>query len=251
MLHVKLSAVFFIALFAAPVGAQDFQQRIRAALENRDYAAVSAELENLQRADKKVFEVNNYDYLLARTAERRGDFAAAMANYQTIVKRNSVLREYALWHLSQTARASGNLLLERLYLGELLATAPNSLLIPAARARTARSSFESKDFDAAIRQLSAGEPLAVITDNQSKTVAAVVPAGEPSRENQALIGESYLQSGKTNEAREVFTKLIANLPNPAQPDDFALIAAKSLDEMDSEKGAFGKTAPKLADMEHF
>ncbi|HEX8735434.1 MAG TPA: tetratricopeptide repeat protein, partial [Pyrinomonadaceae bacterium] len=252
MLHVKLSVVFFLALSVVSVGAQDFHQRIRAALENRDYAAASAELQNLQRADKKVFEVNNYDYLLARVAQRRGDFAAAMANYEAVVKRNSVLREYALWHLSQVARASGNLMLERVYLSELLTTAPSSLLIPAAQARMARSNFESKDFDAAIRQLSAaGEPLAAITDSRSKTVAAIVPAGEPSRENQVLIGQSYLQSGKTNEAREVFTKLLTNLPNPAQPDDFALIAAKSLDEMDSEKGAFGKTAPRLADLEHF
>ena len=41
------------------------------------------------------------------------------------------------------------------------------------------------------------------------------------------------------------------MPNPAQPDDFALIAARTLDELDSEKGSFGKTAPRLADLEHF
>lgn len=253
MLHAKLSAVFFVALFAVSVGAQDFQQKIRAALENRDYAAAIAELENLRRTDKKIFELNNYDYLLARTAETGGDFAAAMANYQSVVSRNSVLREYALWHLSQVARASGNLMLERLYLNELLTTAPNSLLIQAAAARMARSSFESKDFDAAIRQLSAagGQSLAAITDNKSKTILAVVPSGEPSRENLVLIGQSYLQTGKSTQAREIFTKLITNSPNPAQPDDYALIAAKTLDEMDSEKGAFGKTAPRLSDLEHF
>jgi soluble lytic murein transglycosylase len=252
MLHVKLSAIFFVSLFALTVSAQDFRQKIGAAIENLDYAAAFAELENLQRTDKKIFELNNYDYLLARTAERRGDFATAMANYQAVARRNSVLREYALWHLSQVARASGNLMLERVYLSELLTTAPNSLLIPAANARMARSYFESRDFEAVVRQLSAGgQPLAAITDSKSKTIAAVVPAGEPSRENQVLIGQSYLQNGKTTEAREIFTKLIANLPNPAQPDDYALIAAKSLDELDSEKGAFEKTAPKLADLEHF
>ncbi|HEX9960281.1 MAG TPA: tetratricopeptide repeat protein, partial [Pyrinomonadaceae bacterium] len=255
MLHVKLSAIFFAALFALTVPAQDFPQKIREAIENRDYAAASAELENLRRADKKVFELNNYDYLLARAAEKRGDFAAAMANYQTVAGRNSVLREYAFWHLSQIARASGNLMLERVYLSELLTTAPNSLLIPAASARMARSSFESKDFDAAIRQLStgggSGQPLAAVTDSKSKTIVAVVPAGEASRETQVLIGQSYLQGGKTTEAREIFTKLVATVPNPAQPDDYALIAVKSLDELDSEKGAFGKTAPRLADLEHF
>ena len=206
MLHVKLSAVFFIALFAVSTGAQDFQQKIRAALENRDYAAAVAELENLQRADRKTFEVNNYDYLLARAAEKRGDFAAAAANYQAVVKRNSVLSEYALWHLSQIARSSGNLLLERVYLGELAATAPNSLLTAAANARTARSYFESRDFEAAIKRLTVGGgQLAAITDNKSRTIAAIVPAGELSRENLVLLAQAYLQSGKTAEARESST----------------------------------------------
>jgi hypothetical protein len=30
-----------------------------------------------ERADKKLFALNNYDYLLARIAERRGDLAMA------------------------------------------------------------------------------------------------------------------------------------------------------------------------------
>ncbi len=261
MLHAKLSAIFFIALFAVSiVAAQDYPQKIRAAIENRDYASAITELEGLRRADKKVFELNNYDYLLARAAHRRGDFAAAMANYQSVAARNSVLREYALWHLSQIARASGNLMLERVYLTELLTTAPNSLLIPAAAARMPRSNFESGNFDAVIRQLSAAGTVVgssrrsqpsspAVTDKQS-TLAVVVPS-EPSRENLVLLAQSYLQSGKTAEAREIFTKLVTNLPNPAQPDDFALTAARSLDEMDSEKGGFGKTAPQLADLEHF
>ena len=48
------------------------------------------------------------------------------------------------------------------------------------------------------------------------------------RENLVFLGEAYLQSGKTAEARDAFTKLISNLANPAQPDDFALAGAKGL-----------------------
>jgi len=243
MLHDKLSAVFFIAFFALTISAQNFQPKIRTAIENRDYASAVAELENLQRADKKTFELNNYDYLLARMAERRGDFAQAAASYQALLKRNSVLSEYALWHLSQIARSSGSLMLERVYLSELTTTAPNSLLTAAANARMARSYFESKDFETTIRLLN--NPKANSGNGQRTT------DNELSRENLVLLGQAYLQSGKTNEAREAFTKLITNLPNPAQPDDYALIAAKSLDELDSEKGSFGKTAPRLADLEHF
>jgi hypothetical protein len=68
-----------------------------------------------------------------------------MANYQTVVSRNSILTEYALRHLAQIARVSGNLMLERIYLRELLSIAPNSLLNDAAIERIARSYFESND----------------------------------------------------------------------------------------------------------
>jgi len=160
---MKIFAFLFFLIFALGAAAQDFHQKIRAAVETRDYATAVSELENLARADKKTFELNNYDYLLARMAEKRGDFAAAAANYQTVVKRSSVLSEYALWHLSQIARSSGNLLLERVYLSELLTSAPSSLLTAAANARMARSFYESKDFEAVIRKLSAvsGQPSAI------------------------------------------------------------------------------------------
>lgn len=251
MLQAKLfSALILLSLFVAPVitAAQETpHQKIRAGLEARDYEVVIGELENLQRADKKIFELNNYDYLLARTAEKRGDSAAAAAAYQAVVKRNSVLSEYALWHLAQIAHSSGNLMLERTYLNELLTVAPNSLLMQAANARMARSSFESKDYDAAIRLLTA------VSSNQRLIVISKTDNGQ-NRDDLALLGQAYLQSGKTFEARETFTKLINSLPNPAQPDDFALLAVKSLDEIDSGEEAkenFGKVAPKLADIEHF
>jgi soluble lytic murein transglycosylase len=246
-----LPLIFNICAMATAVVAQnDFAAKIRTAVENRDYAAAIAELESLRRADKKLFELNNYDYLLARAAEKRGDFALAAAQYQSVVRRNSILGEYALRHLAQIARSSGNLLLERVYLSELLAAAaPESLLIPAANARLSRSHFESGDFAAAIRLLSTSAAAAGSiqpADGRRQTTNTA-----PIRENQVLLGRAYLLSGKSNEAREVFTKLVTNLPNPAQPDDFALAAAKGLDELDSAKGEFGKTAPKLADLEHF
>ncbi|MCA1625837.1 MAG: transglycosylase SLT domain-containing protein, partial [Acidobacteria bacterium] len=71
-----------------------------------------------------------------------------------------------------------------------------------------------------------------------------------SRETSVLLAQAYLQNGKTNEARDIFTKLITNMPNFAQPDDFALIAAKSLDELDVGKENFGKSAPMLVAAEH-
>ncbi len=153
----KLFFLLFILVFSSsvlPQNREEIHSKIRSAVENKDYQTAISELKNLENRDRKIFESNNYDYLLARMAEKSGDFAAAMANYQAVVNRNSVLNEYALRHLSQIARATGNLTLERIYLRQLLALAPNSLLNDAADLRLARSYFESKDFAAAIQMLS-------------------------------------------------------------------------------------------------
>ncbi len=261
----KFFFLLFVLVFSSsvlPQNREEIHSKIRSAVENKDYQTAIGELKNLENRDKKIFELNNYDYLLARTAEKNGDFAAAMANYQAVVNRNSVLSEYALWHLSQIARATGNLMLERIYLRQFLALAPNSLLNDAADMRMARSYFESKDFAAAIQMLSS--QLSVVgsqlskdtntnnrkptTDNRQLTTDELNPK---TREVLALLGQAYLQSGKLNEARAVFNGLINNLPNSAQPDDFALTAAKSLDELDGGRENLGKTAPQLADAEHF
>ncbi|NJM52832.1 MAG: tetratricopeptide repeat protein [Blastocatellia bacterium] len=226
--------------------AQDFRQKINTAIENRDYMMAISELKALEKSDKTLFANNNYDYLLARMAEKRGDMATAMAKYQAVVKRNSVVTEYALWHLSQIAHSSGNLNSERNFLRQLLATAPNSLLKNAANGRMARSFFESKDYNAAIQLLQNS-----IVVQPTSTSPSTSPSNDAkNRENLALLGQAYLQSGKSNEAREVFNKLVNNLPNPSQPDDFALEGAKGLDEMEVGKEIFGKAAPQLNEAEH-
>jgi soluble lytic murein transglycosylase len=234
-----LTLLFSVCIFSADLFAQDFQTKISSAVENRDYATAAIELNSLKKSDKKLFQINNYDYLLARVSEKKGDLATAMSNYNSVIKRKSILSEYALWHLSQNWRSSGNLMQERIYLQQLAVFAPNSLLKNAANSRTARSYFESNDFNSVISY-----QLSVISQSGNQ------PPKTENRENLLLLGESYLRSGKSNEAREVFTKLIATLPNASQPDDFALAATKGLDELDGGKDLFGKQAPQLIDTEH-
>lgn len=250
---MKLSNAFFFvltALFSVSVLAQtpaETHRKILQSIENRDYQSAAQELEQLKRTDKKIFELNNYDYLLARISEKNGDFAVAMANYQSVVSRNSVLREYALWHLALVARSSGNLMLERTFLQEILTLAPDSLMADAVKTRLARSYFESKNYDTAIQHL---DNLQTAVSNQKSAGNQTPLEKNPRyRENLVLLGEAYLQSGKTAEAREAFTKLANNLPNPGQPDDFALAGAKGLDRLDAGEN-FGKTAPNLPDFEH-
>ncbi len=128
MSYAELPKIFLLTLlFSLVVSAQNLSethQKIRAAVENKDYQVALSNLQTLEQADKKIFALNNYDYLLARMAEKLGDFATATANYQAVAERNSVLSEYAMWHLAQIFRSSGNLLLERIYLQKLLTLFP-------------------------------------------------------------------------------------------------------------------------------
>ena len=243
------SLLFFLVLlphaFAQP--SADVHSKIRAATVERDYPAAIAELHRLEKEEPGVFKLNNYNYLLARSFEKNGDFAAAMASYQRVAAGDSVLKQYALWHLSSIERSSGNLMLERMYLQELVSFSPHSLLADAATNRLARSWFESKNYDLAIKSLTT-ELLGVDPPKSGTTR----PPGESAivRENRLLLAQSYLRSGNTAAARENFTTLIANSANPAQPDDFALGAAKGLDMLDVGSENFGKTVPALSDYEH-
>ena len=216
--------------------ARERHERIRAAVEGGDYRAAITELESLSKSDPAVFALNNYDYLLARLSERTGNAALAQSLYQRVVARGSLLSQYALWHLAQLARVTGNLPLEREKLRQLLASAPASLLRDAAQARLGESFFESRDYAAAISAL---RPRSSASGNSS------------AREALALIAEAYVKSNQKEAARDAYSNLVAQLPNPSQPDDFALAGVRGLDVLDSgsEEAAL-KSAPQLAESEH-
>ncbi len=259
---MKKLAFLFLLFFFISVSAQNFNEthkKIRNSVENRDYQTAINELQNLRQTDRKIFEINNYDYLLARLSEKQGDLANAAANYLSVVNRDSVLMEYALWHLAEISRSTGNLFLERMYLHELLANTPESLIGDAANARIARSYFESKDYDSAIAALRSNvnsgevkisEKISLPTLSPNETFGNLTKNDARTRENLVLLGKSYLQNRKNAQARTVFSKLVDELPNPAQPDDFALEGVRGLDKLDVGEENFGKTAPYLTDKEH-
>jgi len=161
---------------------------------------------------------SNNDYRHGREAEKSGDIAKATASYQAVVTRNSVLKEYALWRLARIARSTGDLPLERERLRQLLTTAPASILAETSALRLSRSFFESGDFQSAA---DSARPLSV---SKSTTL---------SREALLLTAESLARAGKNAESREVFTRLVMQMPDASRPDDFALAAVRKLDSFDN------------------
>lgn len=215
---------------------QERHTRIRAAVDNHDNWAAIAELQSLLKTEPQVFTLNNYDYLLGRLSEGQGDMATAATMFQTVLARNSLLSQYALWHLAQFARSIGNLTLEREQLRQLIATSPSSLLREAVLARLGESFFESGDYTAVIQTL---RPKSDIKNSPS------------AREALTLVGQAYQRSKQDGAAREVFNRLITETPDASKPDDFALAGVRGLDIQDSgSEEASHKQAPQLALGEH-
>jgi soluble lytic murein transglycosylase-like protein/Tfp pilus assembly protein PilF len=200
---------------------------IVAAVETENWQTARSEINKVRTANEALFREKNYDYLLGRIAERTGDTATALSSYQAIASNNSKLREYALWRLAKLARANGDLVLERERLQQLIATAPSSLLFEPASLRLTQSFFESGDFQAAVNS---AKPLTV-----SKNL-------NMAREAAAWMAGAYARFDKYAEARDVYTKLLMQMPDASRPDDFALIAVRQLDSLD--------TSPKLSEADH-
>ncbi|MBA3512809.1 MAG: transglycosylase SLT domain-containing protein [Pyrinomonadaceae bacterium] len=214
----------FSALGQTP---QERHTRIRSAMDAGDVKAALADINSLRDSDSEILKLNNYDYLLGRLQEKTGGFAEANASYQSVVARQSVLSQYALWHLARLTRATGDLAFEREKLRQLIATAPKSLLREAAIMRLGQSFYESKDYSAAVTAL---QPLG---ESKSRSSA---------REAMILTGQSLLAAGKPQEAREAFSRLVMQMPDSSRPDDLTLAAVRGLDALEPKGAAQGGVA---------
>ena len=239
-----LVIVLFAVAFTQPP--EELHSKIRTAVSERRYADAVTDLKLLEQNNAEIFALNNYDYLLARMYEKVGNPAAAMVQYQAVVKRGSILKPYALFHLAAKARSSGNLVLERIYLEELSTFSGESLIAETAKNRIARSLFESGDH---VRALKAFESLTTgAAPAKSGTPKA---ANEVARENKLYLARCQMFLGNTTAAKESFVGLIKTLANPAQPDDIALAAARELDKLDSGANTNSDAkAPALSDYDH-
>lgn len=232
-------SVLLLLLFSSFSSAQTAQERhahLKTTMESGDRNAAVQELNALRSADPGLFTANNYDYLLARLLEKRGDSAGALSNYHSVAARGSVLTQYAFWHLAQLARSTGDLVLEREHLRHLITTSAVSLLRGAATMRLGHSFLESQDYAASISAL---RPLVENTNDNT------------TREALGLIAQAYLKAGKQQEARETFQRLLMKMPDASRPDDFALAAVRGLDALDSNQTKpSASEMPQLTESEH-
>lgn len=215
---MKFANLILLLALASSAAAQS-PERILAAVEAEDWQTARSEITKLRASNDLLFRKQNYEYLLGRIAERTGDLAGATANYQLIASNNSRLKRNALWRLAKIARSTGDLVLERERLQQLTATAPSDLLHEAATLRLSESFFESGDFESAANSAQA------LTLSKNTNLA---------RKGAALMGSASLKARKTSEARDVFTKLLMQMPDASRPDDFALEAVRQLDLLDHE-----------------
>lgn len=228
----RLAALIAVAMvFVSSV--TPFEQTVAPSVINdlvarHDHVALIERLAALKTTDPKQFAAQDYDYLLARTAEAEGLMGTAMVNYHSVAQRDSVLRAYAIGHLSRIARESGNLMVERIYLNELKVFCDDAVFRAGAEYRLARNAFEVANYKETIRLLTIGS-------NNSRE-----PLNETVRETRALLGEAYRMSGDVERARKIFNEIVSSTPKVDQPDDAALSAVKNLDAINGNDASLGE-----------
>jgi soluble lytic murein transglycosylase len=229
---------FLILAVSLPVFALDDVEKAAGMFNDSEYAAAKKLLQSVRVNDRAAFDSADLGYLLARTAEKEGDYATAVREYQAVASSDSVLREYGLKHLSRLARESGNLFLERLFLTELIYTSESKTLNGPARLRLARTLHESSEFEALIELIERGD------------IGSTASGQVNDRELGLLHAKALSSIGRNNKAKSVFEQLIEELPNSRQPDDIALEAAKGLDRIDVSSNQNGGDVGNLTALEH-
>lgn len=234
----SVSAFIFLSfLFAASVLAETASEhftRIRDLQKERNLLAAVNELKLFRTKYPEESAVNDLDYLLARLLEDTREHAEAMTLYAEVHSRRSLLGDHALWRMSQIARHTGNFFLERMYLSELAAFYPDSILISAADRRSINSYFDSGDHSAVI---AANERPAAVS---SLAKTSYVYKGQ--RRDRLLLGYAEMYNGNASAARAIFEQIIEQTRDQQQPDGLALEAVRGLDAMDR--------TVSLSDVEH-
>lgn len=214
---MKRFAAAGLVIFAmtASVVPQSIDAGLASLITSRNYDAAITELLSRRSSNLATFSAANYDHVLGRVAEVNGNYALAVKSYQESVANSSSFTLASMRQMSQIARSTGNLMLERVLLVEQSISKTDAAITR----RLAENQFESGNYAETIRILKSKQ------ESAKNDLLAT-------RDANALLGEAYLRLGQNDQARAVFNDLIYKMPNPSQPDDAALKAAKGLDILD-------------------
>lgn len=211
--------------------------QIQEAVARSEWSKAQVLAESLKKSDSNTFRSGEYDYLLGRLFDKQSKPGEAVRHFSVVASSDYALSDYSLWHLARLARISGDLVLEREHLRKLIGSAKSPLLLDPARLRLTESFFESGDYAGAV---GAARALGA-TKN--------VPLA---REGSLLQGRAYLKSEKRAEARDVFNKLVMQMPDASRPDDFALAAVRELDALQDSSSPMSEADHLLrASVYHF
>ena len=209
--RLYILAILFLTAPSLPTGVPIQPQehaQLKTAVDRGEYNSAEQILRKMMRASPESFTQNNYDYLLARLLEWREVRGEAMAIFQNVIARNSVLASYALWHQAEIARASDNLNEEQSLLSKFISQYGSHLLRERAIQRLSESYFKTGQYQAAISTLRM--------------------SSGPRRDAMAAIGEAQLAAGQIDSARLSFDAVVSS----GLMDDASLRSVTGLDRID-------------------
>jgi TolA-binding protein len=196
-------------------------ERLRAALDRNDQMGAESLLREMLDNDPDAFARNNYDYLLARLLHNRRAGTEAGTFFLRVANRNSALAAYALWHMSEIARARGALAEEQKLLQKFISQYGDHLLRERAIDRLSDGYFR--------------------TGQYQNTIDALRLLPRSRRDALAMIGETQLAMRQTETAKQTFESLLAS----GSMDDASLRACIGLDRMDSTSANILTEAERL------
>lgn len=230
-----LATAICITLVAVPTLAnrEDNYSRLRHALRSQDAATAITEI--VQHGNESPYPLA---YLRGLLAIDIGDIANAFLGFETAAKDDeSELAAVSIARQASLAKATGNLLFERILLTDVMSRFPATRAGRDAKLRLAESSFDIGDAHASREAL---------TRRTSNTTTD----DKTDRRAKLLLADSSLRLGDIATAKPIYERFASEIKPDKQSDDVAIAAVRSLDIIAVGSDSFGKTAPKLTATEH-
>jgi soluble lytic murein transglycosylase-like protein len=233
-----MTAVVMAVVVTVQTAETDRYAQLRAFLQGRDTAAAAIEIAKLRTTEPAAMS-EELSMLTAKVAIENGDLASALGGLLQASERRDV-KNVALVDLSRIARASGNLMWERMLLQQILSSDASRTLANEARYRLAENLIETENFDVA----------AELITSVRRNERGGKPTLSASRNIASLLGQAELRMGRIENATAIYTKLLNESKPTERIDDASIEAVEALDLIGVGSDQIGKSVPRLSESEH-